>query len=74
MANMKNKHVIIKVDKHYFDNFFEPERKRLGSIFGREFKQREFTAFISHSGAKIKYPKMNKKFFPKNKGGFGFNF
>lgn len=60
MSKDRNKVVHIFVDKHYFDNFFEPARKKLESDTGFRFTQKKFTAYLARSGAKIVYPKMPK--------------
>ena len=72
---IRNKNVCIKVDKNYFESFFEPERKRLEKKLGVSFTQPKFTAFLARSGATLNYPKMNNMFAPKKKrgGNFGFN-
>ena len=62
MANINNKHVTIRVDKTYFERVFEPERRNLGIKIGREFTQREFTAYIARKKLKIKTPKIKDNF------------
>lgn len=68
----KNRPVTIKVDRNYFENFFEPERRRLSSKLGINLTQAKMTAYIASSGAKLKYPKNNMKYFGyrKKRGGF----
>lgn len=67
-------HVSIKVDKDYYEKFFEPERKRLSSKLGVNFSQMKFTSYIYRSGAKIQFPKMKNTFAPKSKKRGGLNF
>ena len=49
--------VSIKVDKNFFENFFEPERKKLEAKFNRSLSQAKFTEFLYKSGSKLWYPK-----------------
>ena len=64
-----NKNVHINVSPLFFDNIFEPERKKLEKIKKVSFSQRAFTEFLAKSGAKINIPKMDNKFLAncKNK-------
>lgn len=69
----KRQLVSIKVDKNYFEKFFEPERIRISRIKGCNFSQSSFTAFIAASGARLKYPKNSLKYGPhvkRRKTGF----
>ena len=72
----KRNHVSIKVDKDYYDKFFEPARRSLSNRLGYNFSQEKFTAYIHRSGAKLKFPKPRSTFAPKTKryGGLGLSF
>lgn len=72
----KRNHVSIKVDKDYFEKFFEPARINLSNKLGINFSQQKFTAYIQRSGAKLKFPKPKNTFAPKKKyrGGLDFRF
>lgn len=59
----------ISVDKKYFDNCFEPERKRLGKKLGMNLTQRQFTAYLHNSKAKIQYPTGKNTYAPRKKWG-----
>lgn len=74
MANRANKPTVIKVDRYYYDNFFEPERKKLEKKLGVSLTQPGFTAYIARSGAKIKFPKIKNNFAPKKSRNGGFRF
>jgi hypothetical protein len=71
MVNKNNKIVNIKVHSSYFDNIFEPERKKLATRLGlNDLSQTKFTEFLAKSNAQIKYkpvrtPRFNNKFSPK---------
>lgn len=65
---IRNNSVTIKVDKNYFENHFEPERRSLEKRLGLPMTQTKFTAYLANSGAKIQFPKSNKKFSPKIRG------
>ena len=54
MANLINKPVSLKVDKLYFDNIFEPDRKKLSQKIGRNFTQREYTAYLARKRLRIR--------------------
>ncbi len=43
---IKNKGVIIRVDNSFFDNFFEPNRKKLERKLGMKVTQQKFTKMI----------------------------
>ena len=60
MANINNRPVSIKVSKLYFDNIFEPDRKKLSQKIGRNFTQKEYTEFLARKQLKTKLPKSNK--------------
>ena len=63
MANRNN--VTTNLHKSFFDNIFEPERKKLQSQLGlSRLSQPQFTEFLAKSGARIIYPKPNAKFSP----------
>lgn len=62
MANLNNRPVSIKVDKMYFDRIFEPDRKKLGVKIGRNFSQKEYTAYLARKKLKIHAPKMGRAF------------
>jgi hypothetical protein len=70
MANRHRDHVSIKVDRGYFDNCFEPNRKMLENKLGVKLTQSKFTAILNRSGAKIKYPRNSKIFAPNTRGLF----
>ena len=53
--------VSIKVDKNFFDNMFEPERKKLEMKLNKRISQPKFTEFLYRSGSKLWNPKMNFK-------------
>jgi hypothetical protein len=74
MANRIKQGVSIKVHPLYFDNIFEPERKRLQNKLGVSFSQSKFTEYLAKSNAKIVYPKQRNNFAPKRKrnGGLAF--
>lgn len=62
-------HVSIKVDKNYFEKFFEPERRRLSGKLGLNLSQQKFTAYIHRSGARLNFPKgMNLNPIRKRRG------
>ena len=63
MATLKKKRVHILIDKNFYDNIFEPERKKLSLLKGVNFTIPNFTEYLAKKGAKIKYS--NKKFSPK---------
>ena len=75
MANRNKQLVSIKVHNSFFDNIFEPERRRLQNKLGVNFSQTKFTEYLAKSKIQIKYPKGNHKFFPRKvkKGVFDFN-
>lgn len=54
MANINNRPVSIKVDKIYFDRIFEPGRKTLGVKIGRNFTQKEYTAYLARKKLRIR--------------------
>jgi len=76
MAKRTNNLVTLKVHKSFFDNIFEPERKRLQGKLGiSNFTQSKFTEFLDKSNIKIKYPKGNNIFAPRKiRGGLRLNF
>jgi len=65
MANMSNKPVSMNVDKLYFDRIFEPGRKKLSQKVGRNFTQREYTAYLARKKLRINMPKRSNKFAPR---------
>ena len=70
----KKNSVCTKLDKDYYDKFFEPERRKLSSKLGINLSQQKFTSYLYRSGAKIQYPKVNKTFAPKRFRNGGLNF
>ena len=62
MANVNNRPVSIRVDKDYFDKVFEPDRKKLSQKIGKNFNQREYTAYLARKKLRIKMPKMKNTF------------
>jgi hypothetical protein len=65
MANINNKPVSLKVDKMYFDRIFEPNRRKLSTKIGRNFTQREYTAYLARKSLRIGIPKRSRKFSPR---------
>ena len=57
-----NKNLVhLVVDKNYFDNCFEPERRRLQTKLGiSNLSQAKFTAYLHASKNKINIQKRNK--------------
>lgn len=49
MANRNNKFVTIKVDANFFNNFFEPERKKLENKFNVRVGQVAFSKYLFNS-------------------------
>ena len=73
MACKKNNMVTVRIHKSFFDNVFEPERKRMQFKLGTNFTQAKFTEYLARSNAKIVLPKINNQFMPrKRKGGMLF--
>lgn len=75
MANRNNKGVIIKVDNSFFNNIFEPERRKLQAKFGKlNLSQSDFTAFLAKAGAKWNYKlKIDNRFSPRRGKNGGLN-
>lgn len=71
MANKNRQLVHMNVHQSFFDNIFEPERKKISSRLGlNKFTQADFTEYLVKSGAKIHYPKamkMSNTFSPRFK-------
>ena len=65
MANINNRPVSIHVDRVYFDRVFEPDRKKLGLKIGRNFTQKEYTAYIARKKLRINVPKRKNTFAPR---------
>jgi hypothetical protein len=65
MANLKNKPVCIFVHNSFFNNFFEPERKKMEAKTGCKVSQSKFTEFLSKAKIKISYPKIDDVFAPR---------
>ena len=78
MVNKNNRIVNIKVHSSYFDNIFEPERKKLASKLGlNDLSQTKFTEFLAKSNAQIKYKplkpnRINSRYYPKRPRGSYF--
>ncbi len=54
MANLKRKVVTVNVDKMFFDNIFEPARKRTQEQLGiSNLGQAKFTKMIERSGMSL---------------------
>ena len=70
----KRNMVSCKVDKDYFEKFFEPERRRLSSKLGTNLSQQKFTSYLYRSGARLVFPRQKNTFAPKKKTYGGFNF
>ena len=58
--------VSTKVDKDYFEKFFEPERRRINAKLNLNLSQTKFTAFIHQSGAKLTFPKQRRAVMNRN--------
>ena len=63
MANRNN--VSIKVDKHFFDNVFETNRRSLEAKLGRTLSQTKFTAMCNKMHFRLREPKQARKYLPK---------
>jgi hypothetical protein len=62
-------HVSVKMDKNYFEKFFEPERRKLSSKLGLNLSQTKFTSYLHRSGAQLIFPKtMNINPIKKRRG------
>jgi len=59
----KNK-VYMMVDSKFFDNIFEPARKKLEREKGCRFSQPKFTQYLAKNKVKFTFPKQNKRFMP----------
>ena len=59
------KDVSVKISKSFFDNIFEPERKKLEKQIGTRVTQIGFTEFLAKKNAKLIIPKQKNTFFPK---------
>ena len=73
------KSVTIQVDKNFFENIFEPERKKLQNQLGmHKFTQSNFTSYLERAGLKLKYkmkkPKVVSKRFLPNRFNGGIDF
>ena len=65
MGNNYKNIVRIAVDKNWFDNIFEPERKRLQNLSGKSLSQPKFTSIWAASNMKIASQKSSNKFMPR---------
>ena len=66
MAN-RNSVVSIKVDRNFFKNVFEPQRKQLEFKLGQTLSQRELTAMCNKMSFRLKLPKTQKNIFGNGK-------
>lgn len=63
---IRNKDLVtVKIHKAFFDNVFEPERKKLQNMTGVYISQVKFSNILSKSKINIKYPKRLRTFAPK---------
>ena len=68
--NSTRRRVHINIDEHFFNNIFEPERKKLSKIKGVNFTIPKFTEYMAKANVKFNYPKVSyipKKFKPLRK-------
>lgn len=54
----KSNSVRMNMHTSFFDNVFEPERRKLSKKIGMDVTQVKFTEFLAKSNAKITYPKI----------------
>ena len=59
------KNVSVKISKSFFDNIFEPERKKLEKQIGTRVGQISFTEFLAKKKVKFIFPKQKNTFLPK---------
>ena len=64
---VKVKAVSMKVSQNFFDNVFEPDRRRLEKQIGTRVTQVGFTEFLAKKKVKFVLPKQNDKFFHKKR-------
>ena len=62
---MAKKVVSLKVDPKFFDMIFEKERKKLEVKKGVKFSQPKFTEYLAKRNVRFEFPKVDKKFLPK---------
>jgi hypothetical protein len=53
MARSKRNKVSMSVDKGFFDNIFEPARKKAEKQIGTKVTQAKFTAMLKNSGLSL---------------------
>jgi len=58
---VKDQLVSIRVNKNFFDNIFEPARKKQEVKMGIRISQSKFTKFLDKSKAEFKLPKQKIK-------------
>lgn len=56
------RHVSVHLSKLFFDNIFEPERKKLEKQTGTRVTQINFTEFLAKKKVKFVFPKQDKIF------------
>jgi hypothetical protein len=61
MGKQSNR-VSVQLSKLFFDNIFEPERRKLEKQTGTRVTQVNFTEFLAKRKVKFVLPKQNKKF------------
>ncbi len=61
---MVRKITFMHVDVSFFDNVFEPARRKKEKELNIKLSQVKFTKFLAMSGATFKFPKQNNKFAP----------
>ncbi len=54
---VKDKGVHVQIHKSFFDNIFEPARKKLEKQTGTKVGQMDFTKFLANKQIKFKLPK-----------------
>lgn len=59
------KDVSVKISKSFFDNIFEPERRKLEKQIGTRVTQIGFTEFLAKKKVKFTFPKQSNMFLPK---------
>jgi len=61
----KREDIGMRVHQNFFNNVLEPERMKLEKQIGRKLSQTAFTGILAMSGARLNYPKMDKRFMPR---------
>lgn len=72
MANRNINYVRVNLHKSYFDNVFEPERKKLQNRLGVKLTQPKFTEYLAKSKVSTKTPKKSNFSAKVNMRGYNF--